>query len=226
MIVNEIYDETEPDETEHIEVFREALLPYLSDDAVVDIEYLGNRYDISIRSGRFTGISFLGYYHSNSISIELKSYQAFCKLFELFPQSTPIDYEAINRNIQRFKFLYTFVFGHALDVKDVQNMEDMKHYYYYDGPNYDHAVIAMDNRDYRFSIFFSLYITTEPIQLRDGVRYSYSPTKTNSQRVSINHSNYADFEADFIEKFITKKLDVDKKDLTFEHAKVLSMLNI
>lgn len=226
MIVNEIYDETEPDEIEHIDIFREALLPYLSDDAVVNIEYLGNRYDISITEGRFAGVSFLGYYHSDSISIELKSHQAFCKLFELFPQSTPIDYERVNHNIQRFKFLYAFVFGHTLAVKDVKSMEDMKHSYTYDGPNYDHAVIVVDNRSYRFSIYFNLYIDTNPIKLLDNVRYSYSPVKTNSQQVSVNHANYNDFEADFIKKFITSKLDIDKQDITLEHAKVLSMLNI
>lgn len=226
MIVNETYDDTEPDDIEHIEIFREALLPYMSDDAVVNIEYMGSRYDISISEGRFAGVSFLGYYHSNYISIELKSHQAFCKLFELFPQSTPIDYERINNNIQRFKFLYAFAFGNSLAVKDVHNIDDMKHVYTYDGPNYDHAVIAMDNRDYRFAIYFNLYIDTNPIKLCDNIRYSYSPVKTNSKQVSITHSDYKDFEADFVEKFIISKLDTDKTDITLEHAKVLGMLNI
>jgi hypothetical protein len=227
MIVNEIYDEDEPSEMEHIDIFREALLPYMSEDAIVNIEYLGSRYDVDIREGRFAGVSFLGYYHGDYISIELKSKQAFYKLYELFPQANPIDYKTLNENINRFKFLYAFAFGRNLNVKSVHTMDDLMSCYIYDGPNYNHLVAERDQPYSHFSVGMGIGISTLPILLRDNLSYNYSVGQYSHQdKNAIRRKDFEEFEAEFIKRFITAKLGIDKSELTFEHYKILRMLNI
>lgn len=227
MIVNEIYDEEEPSDIEHREIFREALLSHMSEDAIVDIEYMGTRYDISIREGRFIGVSFLGYYHSDYISIELKSKEAFYKLFELFPQATPIDYETINHNINRFRFLYAFAFGRNLNVTSIKTMDDLMESYTYDGPNYNHRVVEKNQTNSHFSMGIGIGIDTNPILLRDNISYNYSTGQYAHQDTNkIRRSDFKDFEDDFIKRFITSPLGIDKSELTFEHYKLLRMVNI
>ena len=227
MIVNEIYDEDEPDDVEYIEIFREALLPYMSEEAIVNIEYLGARYDVNISEGRFAGVSFLGYYHADYISIELKSKQAFYKLYELFPQSTPIDYKKLNENINRFKFLYTFAFGRNLNVKNVYTMDDLISCHIYDGPNYNHLVAEREQPYSHFSVGLGIGIDTNPIVLRDHVSYNYSVGQYSHQdKNAIRRKDFEDFETEFIKRYITGKLSVDASELTFEHYKILRMLNI
>lgn len=227
MIVNETYDEEDPSEIEHIAVFREALLPYMSDDAIVNIEYLGTRYDVDISEGRFKGVSFLGYYHGDYISIELKSRQAFYQLYELFPQATPIDYKTLNDNINRFKFLYTFAFGRTLNVKNVQTMDDLMNCYTYDGPNYNHLIIEREQPYSHFTVGMGIGIDTNPILLRDHVSYNYSTGQYSHQdKDAIRRKDFKDFEEEFIKRFITSRLNIDLSELTFEHYKVLRMLNI
>lgn len=207
MSVNEIYDEDEASDIEHIAIFREALLPYMAEDAIVNIEYLGNRYDIDITEGRFAGVSFLGYYHDDYISIELKSKQAFYKLFELFPQSTPIDYKTLNDNINRFKFLYAFAFGRNMQIKNVQSMDDLINCFTYDGPNYSHMIEEKKSENSRFSVGIGIGIDTQPIMLRDHICYNYSVEENyGTDKNAIRKQDYKDFENAFIERFITSKL--------------------
>lgn len=227
MIVNETYDEDEPSDIEHIEIFREALLSYMAEEAIVHIEYLGTRYDVDISEGRFAGVSFLGYYHEDYISIELKSKQAFYKLYELFPQATPIDYKTLNDNINRFKFLYAFVFGRNLNVKNVYTMDDLMNCHIYDGPNYNHLVAERDQPYSHFSIGMGIGVDTNPIVLRDHVSYNYSVGQYSHQdKNAIRRKDFKDFEAEFIKRYITDKLGIDKSELTLEHYKILRMLNI
>jgi hypothetical protein len=227
MTVNEIYDKEEPSEIEHIAVFREALLPYMAEDAIVNIEYLGNRYDIDITEGRFAGVSFLGYYHEDYISIELKSKQAFYKLYELFPQSTPIDYKTLNDNINRFKFLYSFAFGRHLNVKNIKTMDDLMKCYTYDGPNYNHLISELDQPYSHFTVGMGIGINTNPILLVDHISYNYSTGQYSHQdKNAIRRKDFEHFEAEFIKRFITDRLGVDLSELTLEHYKVLRMLNI
>lgn len=227
MIVNEIYEPDEPEMIEHMDIFREALLPYMSEDAVVNIEYIGNRYDIDISEGRFAGVSFLGYYYNDYISIELKSKQAFYKLFELFPQSTPIDYETLNKNLTRFKFLYAFAFGRNLDLKSIETSDDLMYHYIHDGPNYHHLIQELGNPDSRFSVGLGIGIDTQPILLTNNISYNYSTEKEFSKdKKAIRKRHYKEFEAAFIERFITSRLGIDKSEVTMAHYKVLRMVNI
>lgn len=227
MSVNEIYDKDSPEDIEHIDIFREALLSYMAEDACVNIEYMGNRYDIDIKEGRFAGVSFLGYYYNDYISIELKSKQAFYKLFELFPQSTPIDYEGLNRNLNRFKFLYAFAFGKNLKIKNIQSMDDLMNCFIYDGRNYNHLVEENETPNSRFSVGIGIGIDTQPIILRDHICYNYSTEKDfTSDKNAIRKQKYSDFEDAFIERFIASKLGIEKSEIEYEHYKVLRMLNI
>lgn len=227
MIVNEIYEPDEPEMIEHMDIFREALLPYMSEDAVVNIEYIGNRYDVNISEGRFKGVSFLGYYYNDYISIELKSEKAFYQLFELFPQSTPIDYETLNRNINRFKFLYAFAFGRNINLKDINTAADLMYCYIHDGANYHHLVEETGMEDSRFSVGIGIGIDTQPIMLNNHISYNYSTAREFSKdNHAIRKGNYPEFENAFIERFITHRLGIDKADVTLAHYKVLRMINI
>lgn len=227
MIVNEIYEPDEPEMIEHMDIFREALLPYMSEDAIVNIEYIGNRYDVDISEGRFAGVSFLGYYYNDYISIELKSKQAFYKLFELFPQSTPIDYETLNKNLTRFKFLYAFAFGRNLNIKSIKNEDDLLNHHTYDGPNYYHLIKEPEMENSRFSVGMGIGIDTQPILLNNHISYNYSTEKDFSKdKNAIRKRHYKEFEDAFIEKFITNRLGISKADVTLAHYKVLRMVNI
>lgn len=227
MIVNEIYDEDEASDIKHIDIFREALLPYMAEDAIVDIEYLGTRYDIDISEGRFAGVSFLGYFDGEYISIELKSKQAFYKLYELFPQSTPIDFITLNKNINRFKFLYAFAFGRNINLNNVYTMDDLINFYRYDGLNYTHLLAERNQDGSNFSVGMGLGIRTNPIALCDHVSYNYSTEKkSNLDEKTIRKRNFKDFEAAFIKCFITDVLCIDHSELSFDHYKLLRMVNI
>lgn len=227
MIVNEIYDADESSDIKHIDIFREALLPYMSEDAIVDIEYLGTRYDIDISEGRFAGVSFLGYFDGDYISIELKSKEAFYKLYELFPQATPIDYITLNENINRFKFLYAFAFGRNINLNNVYTMDDLINCYTYDGPNYNHLVAERNQPESHFSVGMGIGIQTNPIALCDHVSYNYSTgLRSIEDKEAIRKRDFKDFEAGFIKRFITGILGIEHSELTFEHYKLLRMVNI
>jgi len=227
-IISEEFDEDDPEYTlKNKDIFNKYLIPLLSDDALINIEYVGERYDISINEGKFNGVSFLGYYYDNDISLEIKSYEGFKLFFELFPTAKKIDLVQLNNDINRFKFLYKFIFGKEYFHNKIETLEDIKFHFTYDGPNYSFQVFnhTFENCIQGFRVYFSFSINTLSGKLESNVTYRYTILEAGKLSKHISANNYAHFEKLFTDFFIYKQLDIKPEQLCLCHHQVLHMIN-
>lgn len=209
-------------------IFFENLLPNLNDDIPYSLSICESRYDLFVPHGPFAGASYLGYYYkdTNCIDIEIKSKQGALYFNNIFKYSTPINVEYCKLILEKFRFLYYFIYGKEYEHNDINKIEDIFKYFRYDGDNFNFQIINKSNDLNTFSSSWSGVIDVSTGNFSD-----YHGFYLGLSNGKIKNKEYFKFKTlqeminGTIDIEICKKLNISSKDITIKTHDLLVMLN-
>jgi hypothetical protein len=170
---------------------------------------------------KYYGIDYIGNYEkeSENFSIHMKSEKSFDLFHTVFPTAPKLDLVYIKGAINDIKMMYSFVLGLNIDMK-VDDIEDLKCYYYWNGHNYLFVAKQPNEHIYVMRISHYFCLKTESIQ-----QYYYYDFRHPLLRFSVESFNSLENLKSYYFQEIAKMLNKPIEEIMLSDHKVLPIIN-